>query len=169
MLSMGSLDHPYIVRLLGICPGPSLQLVTQLSSHGSLLEHIRQHKTSLDPQRLLNWCVQIAKVSTAGSSTLESTIRTKTSGFVCVQGHVLPRGAPHGPQEPGCSQHPAEERLPGPDLWLRRGGPPLSGRQETHLHWNQGRARVFTVRCSTLFEALGTRLSDLSVPCPFLL
>ncbi|XP_041656341.1 receptor tyrosine-protein kinase erbB-3b isoform X2 [Cheilinus undulatus] len=61
MLSMGSLDHPYIVRLLGICPGPTLQLVTQLSSHGSLLEHIRHHKTSLDPQRLLNWCVQIAK------------------------------------------------------------------------------------------------------------
>lgn len=63
MLSMGSLDHPYIVRLLGICPGPSLQLVTQLSTRGSLLEHIRHHKSSLDPQRLLNWCVQIAKVS----------------------------------------------------------------------------------------------------------
>ncbi|XP_068162918.1 receptor tyrosine-protein kinase erbB-3b isoform X2 [Antennarius striatus] len=61
MLSMGSLDHPYIVRLLGICPGPSLQLVTQLSSQGSLLEHIRHHKNTLDPQRLLNWCVQIAK------------------------------------------------------------------------------------------------------------
>ncbi|XP_068606336.1 receptor tyrosine-protein kinase erbB-3-like [Brachionichthys hirsutus] len=61
MLSMGSLDHPYVVRLLGICPGPSLQLVTQLSSQGSLLEHIRHHKNSLDPQRLLNWCVQIAK------------------------------------------------------------------------------------------------------------
>ncbi|XP_062420626.1 receptor tyrosine-protein kinase erbB-3-like isoform X2 [Pungitius pungitius] len=61
MLSMGSLDHPYIVRLLGICPGPSLQLVTQLSSQGSLLEHIRHHKNSMDPQRLLNWCVQIAK------------------------------------------------------------------------------------------------------------
>uniref|UniRef100_A0A3B3W007 receptor protein-tyrosine kinase n=1 Tax=Poecilia latipinna TaxID=48699 RepID=A0A3B3W007_9TELE len=61
MLSMGSLDYPYIVRLLGICPGPSLQLVTQLSPRGSLLEHIRQHKNSLDPQRLLNWCVQIAK------------------------------------------------------------------------------------------------------------
>lgn len=65
MLSMGSLDHPYIVRLLGICPGASLQLVTQLSLQGSLLEHIRQHKNSLDPQRLLNWCVQIAKVSVA--------------------------------------------------------------------------------------------------------
>ncbi|XP_077428883.1 receptor tyrosine-protein kinase erbB-3b isoform X2 [Vanacampus margaritifer] len=61
MLSMGSLDHPYIVRLLGICPGSSLQLVTQLSSLGSLLEHIRQHRNSLGPQRLLNWCVQIAK------------------------------------------------------------------------------------------------------------
>lgn len=61
MLSMGSLDHPYIVRLIGICPGASLQLITQLSPHGSLLQHLRQHKDSLDPQRLLNWCVQIAK------------------------------------------------------------------------------------------------------------
>uniref|UniRef100_A0A8B9I0X5 Receptor protein-tyrosine kinase n=1 Tax=Astyanax mexicanus TaxID=7994 RepID=A0A8B9I0X5_ASTMX len=61
MLSMGSLDHPYIVRLLGICPGPSLQLVTQLSTQGSLLQHLRQNANSLDPQRLLNWCVQIAK------------------------------------------------------------------------------------------------------------
>ncbi|KAG7257306.1 hypothetical protein CRUP_031808 [Coryphaenoides rupestris] len=61
MLSMGSLDHPYIVRLLGVCPGACLQLVTQLSSQGSLLEHIRHHKASLNPQRLLNWCVQIAK------------------------------------------------------------------------------------------------------------
>ncbi|KAL1020893.1 hypothetical protein UPYG_G00006070 [Umbra pygmaea] len=61
MLSLGRLDHPYIVRLLGICPGASLQLVTQLSSQGSLLEYIRHRKNSLDPKRLLNWCVQIAK------------------------------------------------------------------------------------------------------------
>lgn len=59
---MGSLDHPYIVRLLGICPGQSLQLVTQLSTQGSLLQHLRQNANNLDPQRLLNWCVQIAKV-----------------------------------------------------------------------------------------------------------
>ncbi|CDQ74713.1 unnamed protein product [Oncorhynchus mykiss] len=62
MMVMGSLDHQYIVRLLGVCPGASLQLVTQLSNQGSLLEHIRRHRDSLDPQRLLNWCVQIAKV-----------------------------------------------------------------------------------------------------------
>uniref|UniRef100_A0A8B9LY11 Receptor protein-tyrosine kinase n=1 Tax=Astyanax mexicanus TaxID=7994 RepID=A0A8B9LY11_ASTMX len=61
MLAMGSLDHPYIVRLLGICPGASLQLVTLLNHQGSLLDHIRQQRNSLDPQRLLNWCVQIAK------------------------------------------------------------------------------------------------------------
>uniref|UniRef100_A0A8C9TLN0 Receptor protein-tyrosine kinase n=1 Tax=Scleropages formosus TaxID=113540 RepID=A0A8C9TLN0_SCLFO len=61
MLAMGSLDNPYIVRLLGICPGTSLQLVTQLSAQRSLLEHIRQCKGNLNPQRLLNWCVQIAK------------------------------------------------------------------------------------------------------------
>ncbi|KAJ8265668.1 hypothetical protein COCON_G00147670 [Conger conger] len=61
MLAMGSLDSPYVVRLLGVCPGACLQLVTPLSSQGSLLEHIRQHQDSLDPQRLLNWCVQIAK------------------------------------------------------------------------------------------------------------
>ncbi|KAJ7999155.1 hypothetical protein DPEC_G00212470 [Dallia pectoralis] len=61
MLAIGSLDHQYIVRLLGICPGASLQLVTLLSPQGSLVEHIRRHRDSLDPQRLLNWCVQIAK------------------------------------------------------------------------------------------------------------
>ncbi|KAG7283205.1 hypothetical protein CRUP_004947 [Coryphaenoides rupestris] len=61
MISMGSLDHINVVRILGICPGASLQLVTQLSNQGSLLEHIRQRKNNLSPQRLLNWCVQIAK------------------------------------------------------------------------------------------------------------
>ena len=100
MLSMGSLDHPYIVRLLGICPGVSLQLVTQLSSQGSLLEHIRQHKSSLDPQRLLNWCVQIAKVSGAGIKD-EQAVRVYVQGiyseYFCALGDVLPGGALHGP------------------------------------------------------------------------
>uniref|UniRef100_A0A665VQN5 Receptor protein-tyrosine kinase n=1 Tax=Echeneis naucrates TaxID=173247 RepID=A0A665VQN5_ECHNA len=61
MIALGSLDHINIVRILGICPGASLQLVTQLSSQGSLLEHVRNSKNKLSPQRLLNWCVQIAK------------------------------------------------------------------------------------------------------------
>ncbi|XP_039603172.1 receptor tyrosine-protein kinase erbB-3a isoform X2 [Polypterus senegalus] len=61
MLFLGSLEHAYIVRVLGICPGDSLMLITQLSTHGSLLQHIKQKKDSLSSQRLLNWCVQIAK------------------------------------------------------------------------------------------------------------
>ncbi|XP_034022553.1 receptor tyrosine-protein kinase erbB-3a isoform X2 [Thalassophryne amazonica] len=61
MLTMGSLDHINVIRILGICPGAGLQLVTQLSSQGSLLEHVRNYKNKLSPQRLLNWCVQIAK------------------------------------------------------------------------------------------------------------
>ncbi|NWS49928.1 ERBB3 kinase, partial [Probosciger aterrimus] len=61
MLAIGSLDHAYIVRLLGICPGPRLQLVTQLLPLGSLLEYVRKNRHSLSPQLLLNWCVQVAK------------------------------------------------------------------------------------------------------------
>lgn len=62
MMTLGSMDHMNVVRILGICPGDSLQLVSQLSSHGSLLEHVKNCKNKLSPQRLLNWCVQIAKV-----------------------------------------------------------------------------------------------------------
>uniref|UniRef100_A0A8U7NUC8 receptor protein-tyrosine kinase n=1 Tax=Corvus moneduloides TaxID=1196302 RepID=A0A8U7NUC8_CORMO len=61
MLAIGSLDHSYIVRLLGICPGPQLQLVTQLLPLGSLLEYVRKNRDSISPQLLLNWCVQVAK------------------------------------------------------------------------------------------------------------
>ncbi|XP_074836214.1 receptor tyrosine-protein kinase erbB-3 [Carettochelys insculpta] len=61
MLAIGSLDHAYILRLLGICPGTQLQLVTQLLPLGSLLEYVRKHRDSIGPQLLLNWCVQVAK------------------------------------------------------------------------------------------------------------
>ncbi|XP_069509872.1 receptor tyrosine-protein kinase erbB-3 isoform X2 [Ambystoma mexicanum] len=63
MLAMGSLEHDYIVRTIGICLGTRLQLVTQLLPMGSLLEYVRKNKDShlISPQLLLNWCVQIAK------------------------------------------------------------------------------------------------------------
>nr|XP_057910858.1 receptor tyrosine-protein kinase erbB-3-like isoform X2 [Doryrhamphus excisus] len=61
MMVMGSLDHVNVVRILGICPGANLQLVSQLTGQGSLLDHVRNNKNKLSPQRLLNWCVQIAK------------------------------------------------------------------------------------------------------------
>uniref|UniRef100_A0A3B5MT26 Protein kinase domain-containing protein n=1 Tax=Xiphophorus couchianus TaxID=32473 RepID=A0A3B5MT26_9TELE len=61
MTAIGSMNHINVVRTLGFCPGDSLQLVTPLSSQGSMLEHVRNNKNKLSPQRLLNWCVQIAK------------------------------------------------------------------------------------------------------------
>ncbi|XP_054859103.1 receptor tyrosine-protein kinase erbB-3 [Eublepharis macularius] len=61
MLAIGSLDHAYIVRLLGFCTGTQLQLVTQLLPLGSLLEYIRKNKDAIGPQLMLNWGVQIAK------------------------------------------------------------------------------------------------------------
>ncbi|XP_070596472.1 LOW QUALITY PROTEIN: receptor tyrosine-protein kinase erbB-3 [Erythrolamprus reginae] len=61
MLAIGSLDHAYIVRLLGICIGSQLQLVTQLLPLGSLLEYVRKNRDAIGPQLMLNWCVQIAK------------------------------------------------------------------------------------------------------------
>ena len=66
MLAIGSLDHAHVARLLGLCPGPALQLVTQYLPLGSLLDHVKRHRAALGPQLLLNWGVQIAKVS-AGS------------------------------------------------------------------------------------------------------
>lgn len=62
MIAMGSLNHINVVRTLGFCPGNSLQLITPLSIQGSMLEHVRKNRNKLSPQRLLNWCVQIAKV-----------------------------------------------------------------------------------------------------------
>ncbi|XP_015226132.1 PREDICTED: receptor tyrosine-protein kinase erbB-3 isoform X2 [Cyprinodon variegatus] len=61
MIAMGSLNHINVVRTLGFCPGNSLQLITPLSIQGSMLEHVRKNRNKLSPQRLLNWCVQIAK------------------------------------------------------------------------------------------------------------
>lgn len=60
---MASMDHPHLVRLLGVCLSPTIQLVTQLMPHGCLLDYVHEHKDNIGSQLLLNWCVQIAKVS----------------------------------------------------------------------------------------------------------
>ncbi|XP_030634922.1 receptor tyrosine-protein kinase erbB-4-like [Chanos chanos] len=60
-LIMASVDHPHLVRLLGVCLSPTIQLVTQLMPHGCLLHYVHEHKDNIGSQLLLNWCVQIAK------------------------------------------------------------------------------------------------------------
>lgn len=59
---MSSMDHPHLLRLLGVCVSPNMQLVTQFMPHGCLLDYVREHKDNVGSQLLLNWCVQIAKV-----------------------------------------------------------------------------------------------------------
>ena len=59
---MASMEHPHLVRLLGVCLSPTIQLVTQLMPHGCLLDYVHEHKDNIGSQLLLNWCVQIAKV-----------------------------------------------------------------------------------------------------------
>ncbi|CAB1414565.1 unnamed protein product [Pleuronectes platessa] len=60
-LIMASMEHPHLVRLLGVCLSPTIQLVTQLMPHGCLLDYVLEHKDNIGSQLLLNWCVQIAK------------------------------------------------------------------------------------------------------------
>uniref|UniRef100_A0A8C3GCH5 Receptor protein-tyrosine kinase n=1 Tax=Cyclopterus lumpus TaxID=8103 RepID=A0A8C3GCH5_CYCLU len=60
-LIMASMEHPHLVRLLGVCLSPPIQLVTQLMPHGCLLDYVLEHKDNIGSQLLLNWCVQIAK------------------------------------------------------------------------------------------------------------
>uniref|UniRef100_UPI00358E9C57 receptor tyrosine-protein kinase erbB-4-like isoform X2 n=1 Tax=Myxine glutinosa TaxID=7769 RepID=UPI00358E9C57 len=58
---MASMSHAHLVRLLGVCLTPRVQLVTQLMPLGCLLEYVREHRDSIGSQLLLNWAVQIAK------------------------------------------------------------------------------------------------------------
>lgn len=64
---MASVDNPHVCRLLGICLTSTVQLITQLMPYGCLLDYVREHKDNIGSQYLLNWCVQIAKVSTRGA------------------------------------------------------------------------------------------------------
>lgn len=59
---MSSMDHPHLLRLLGVCASPNVQLVTQFMPHGCLSDYVHEHKDDVGSQLLLNWCVQIAKV-----------------------------------------------------------------------------------------------------------
>ncbi|EPY84421.1 hypothetical protein CB1_000476004 [Camelus ferus] len=59
---MASVGSPHVCRLLGIRLASPVQLITQLIPFGCLLDHVREHKDGIGPQRLLTWCVQIAKV-----------------------------------------------------------------------------------------------------------
>ncbi|KAK1788685.1 hypothetical protein P4O66_002505 [Electrophorus voltai] len=73
-LIMASVEHPHLVRLLGVCLSRTVQLVTQLMPHGCLLDYVHEHKDNIGSQLLLNWCVQIAKGQFDNGGIMSSTI-----------------------------------------------------------------------------------------------
>lgn len=58
---MASVDHPNILKLQAICMTNEITLITQLMPLGCLLNYVREKKSSIGSQALLNWSTQIAR------------------------------------------------------------------------------------------------------------
>ncbi|XP_077997222.1 receptor tyrosine-protein kinase erbB-4-like isoform X2 [Glandiceps talaboti] len=58
---MATVNHDHLVRLLCVCMSHQMMLITQMMPLGALLDYIREHKSKVSSQHLLNWCTQIAK------------------------------------------------------------------------------------------------------------
>ncbi|CAB3382971.1 Hypothetical predicted protein [Cloeon dipterum] len=58
---MASVEHPNLLKLLGVCMTSQMMLVTQLMPLGCLLDYVRNNKDKIGSKPLLNWCTQIAK------------------------------------------------------------------------------------------------------------
>lgn len=59
---MATINHPNLVRLLGICTTPNqLMLVTPLMALGGLAEYVRNKQNEIGSKDLLEWSKQIAK------------------------------------------------------------------------------------------------------------
>lgn len=93
---MASVDNPHVCRLLGICLTSTVQLVTQLMPFGCLLDYVREHKDNIGSQCLLNWCVQIAKVSPGAAPA--------------PTGPESPRAGPQPPRPAARDPHPGTVR-----------------------------------------------------------
>lgn len=57
---MSGLDHPCIVRLIGVCLGPPLILVQELVQMGALLDFLIDHQSEISQRDLKLWAAQIA-------------------------------------------------------------------------------------------------------------
>nr|XP_006813566.1 PREDICTED: receptor tyrosine-protein kinase erbB-4-like [Saccoglossus kowalevskii] len=58
---MATVQHEHLTRLLCVCMASQMMLITQLMPLGALLDYVREHKSKVSSQHLLNWCTQIAK------------------------------------------------------------------------------------------------------------
>ena len=59
---MASTDCEFVVRLLGICLGTRMMLVSEFVPYGSLCNHLKMYQFDLTAKTLLTFAVQIASV-----------------------------------------------------------------------------------------------------------
>ena len=60
---MASVNHPCCIRILAISLAEFPLIITQLMPLGCLLQYIRERKDKIGSKAMLNWSMQIAKVS----------------------------------------------------------------------------------------------------------
>lgn len=58
---MASVDHPNLLKLLGVCMASQMMLITQLMPLGCLLDFVRKNHDKIGSKPMLNWCTQIAR------------------------------------------------------------------------------------------------------------
>ena len=64
---MASVNHKNCIRILAICMTERMMIITQLMPFGCLREYVHKEKANIGSQMLLNWCMQIARVSSPSS------------------------------------------------------------------------------------------------------
>ncbi|KRX59122.1 Epidermal growth factor receptor [Trichinella sp. T9] len=57
---MASVSHTYLVRLIGVCVGQQMMLVTPLMPLGNLLDYVQENKSKIGSAALIRWSSQIA-------------------------------------------------------------------------------------------------------------
>lgn len=55
-----AIDHPHLVRLIGVCLSQKLMLITPLVPLGNLLDYLHNNRERLGSVMLMRWCYQIA-------------------------------------------------------------------------------------------------------------
>jgi len=60
---MASTNCEYVVRLLGVCLGTRMMLVSEFVPYGSLYNHLKLNQMNLTAKTLLTIALQIASVS----------------------------------------------------------------------------------------------------------
>lgn len=58
---MASVDHPHLLKLLAVCLGSQLMLITPLAPLGCLKDYCQANKKKIGSKTLLNWGLHIAK------------------------------------------------------------------------------------------------------------